>query len=121
MADDVKEYWGFYLLKGSHVRLSVCSRHEGAYFIVVKSLKDARRCAFLGELDSEEESDENSDSDEFEFVKDGKPPPKSELESEVFPTESVPDDASSPTISASREMMHNFMSKFVIFQLSINV
>ena len=108
LQDDIKEYWGFYLLKDSTVKLSVCSRHEGASFIVVKvsrgkifqhqnlenhlrniefeifqqliwgktvkrtrenkffqSLKDARRCAFLGELDSVEESDEISD--EFEF------------------------------------------------------
>eukprot|EP00095_Tigriopus_kingsejongensis_P000099 maker-scaffold1424_size42081-snap-gene-0.12 protein:Tk00099 transcript:maker-scaffold1424_size42081-snap-gene-0.12-mRNA-1 annotation:"hypothetical protein DAPPUDRAFT_299891" len=65
LEDDIKEYWGFYLLKGSFVRLSVCSRHEGASFIVVKGLKDARRCAYLGELDSAEESDEISQ--EFEF------------------------------------------------------
>jgi peptidyl-prolyl cis-trans isomerase SDCCAG10 len=39
LPDDVKEYWGFYLLKGSHVKLTVCSRYEGASFIVVKSLK----------------------------------------------------------------------------------
>ena len=52
--------------KGSIVRLSVCSRHEGASFIVVKDLKNARRCSYLGELDSDEESDEISD--EFEFT-----------------------------------------------------
>ena len=88
LQDDIKEYWGFYLLKDSTVKLSVCSRYVGASFIVVKvsqksasfltqhwtlktgcnffqSLKDARRCAFLGELDSVEDSDEISD--EFEF------------------------------------------------------
>ena len=36
LQDDIKEYWGFYLLKDSTVKLSVCSRHEGASFIVVK-------------------------------------------------------------------------------------
>lgn len=41
-------------------------RHEGASFIVVKGFKDARRCSFLGELDSHEESDQISD--EFEFT-----------------------------------------------------
>jgi len=66
LQDDIKEYWGFYLLKGSTVKLSVCSRYEGASFIVVKGLKDARKCAWIGELDSQEESDEISD--EFEFV-----------------------------------------------------
>ena len=53
LQDDIKEYWGFYLLKGSTVQLSVCARHEGASFFVVRGVKDARRCAYLGELDSE--------------------------------------------------------------------
>ena len=66
LQDDIKEYWGFYLLKGSIVKLSVCSRHEGASFIVVRGLKDARKCSYLGELDSQEESDEISE--EFEFA-----------------------------------------------------
>jgi hypothetical protein len=65
LEDDIKEYWGFYLLRGSIVRLAVCSRHEGASFIIVKGLKDAKRCSYLGELDSEEESEEISN--EFEF------------------------------------------------------
>ena len=67
LEDDIKEYWGFYLLRGSIVRLSVCSRHEGASFILVKDLKNAKRCAWLGELDSEEESDEISDEFEFKY------------------------------------------------------
>ena len=92
---------------GSHVRLSVCSRYEGASFIVVKSLKDARRCAFLGELDSEEESDENSDSDEFEFVKDNRP-----TESAPTPVpEMTATTPPSPTATASKEMMKSFMSR----------
>ena len=66
LQDDIKEFWGFYLLKDSIVKLSVCSRHEGASFIIVKGMKDARRCSFLGELDSVEESDEISN--EFEFA-----------------------------------------------------
>ena len=53
LKDDIKEYWGFYLLKGSTVKLSVCARHEGASFFVVRGVKDAKRCAFLGELDSQ--------------------------------------------------------------------
>ena len=36
LEDDIKEYWGFYLLRGSVVRLAACARHEGASFIVVK-------------------------------------------------------------------------------------
>jgi len=39
LQDDIKEFWGFYLIRGSVVRLSVCARHEGASFIVVKGLK----------------------------------------------------------------------------------
>jgi len=86
---------------GSEVKLSVCSRYEGASFIVVKSLKDARRCAFLGELDSEEESDENSDSDEFEFVKDNRP-----TEPTPTPTSGTSEMTTpSPTATASKEIM----------------
>ena len=36
LEDDIKEYWGFYLLRGSQVRLSTCSRYVGASFIIVK-------------------------------------------------------------------------------------
>ena len=66
LKDDIKEYWGFYLLKDSLVKLSVCSRHEGASFIIVRGMKHARRCSYLGELDSAEESEEISN--EFEFA-----------------------------------------------------
>ena len=65
LEDDVKEFWGFYLLRGSTVRVSTCSRHEGASFSLIKDLKNAKRCSYLGELDSAEESDEISE--EFEF------------------------------------------------------
>ena len=102
LEDDIKEYWGFYLLRGSQVRLSTCARYVGSSFIIVKGniyfillsnnnfyyenilnkiviinqcifvsigLKDARRCSYLGELDSnEEESDEISNEFEFEHA-----------------------------------------------------
>ena len=88
LEDDIKEYWGFYLLRGSIVRLSVCSRHEGASFILVKDLKNAKRCAWLGELDSEEESDEISDEFEFKYnidnlEKDTSEIPYNELEADL--------------------------------------
>jgi hypothetical protein len=67
LKDDIKEFWGFYLLRGSYVHLSVCSRHEGASFIVVRGVDEAKRCAWLGELDSAEDSKEVSA--EFEFSK----------------------------------------------------
>lgn len=53
LQDDIKEYWGFYLIKGSTVKLSVCARHEGASFFVIRGPKAAKHCAYLGELDSQ--------------------------------------------------------------------
>ena len=46
-------------------RLSTCSRHEGSSVVVIKNTKNVARCAWLGELDSAEESDEISS--EFDF------------------------------------------------------
>jgi len=89
LEDDMKEYWGFYLLRDSHYKVSVCSRHEGASVVVVKHSKNVQRCAWLGELDSAEESDEISN--EFDF--------KSEVldveEEQASPTTSIELDASS--------------------------
>jgi len=65
LEDDMKEYWGFYLLKDSFFRVSFCSRHEGASVVIIKHSKNVERCAWLGELDSAEESDEISN--EFDF------------------------------------------------------
>jgi len=65
LEDDMKEYWGFYLLADSYFRLQTCSRHEGASVVVIKHSKNVERCAWLGELDSAEESDEISN--EFDF------------------------------------------------------
>ena len=103
LEDDIKEFWGFYLLRGSKVRLSVCSRHEGASFILVKGLKDARRCSYLGELDSAEESDEISE--EFEF--------NHEFEQlhNSNPALNSTDKTRIPT-NASHEAMTDFMAKF---------
>eukprot|EP00092_Neocalanus_flemingeri_P037943 GFUD01041300.1.p1 GENE.GFUD01041300.1~~GFUD01041300.1.p1 ORF type:complete len:517 (-),score=125.30 GFUD01041300.1:18-1568(-) len=65
LEDDMKEYWGFYLLADSYFRLQACSRHEGASVVIIKHSKNVERCAWLGELDSAEESDEISN--EFDF------------------------------------------------------
>merc|ERR1719192_2492600 len=65
LEDDMKEYWGFYLLANSYFRLQTCSRHEGASVVIIKHSKNVERCAWLGELDSAEESDEISN--EFDF------------------------------------------------------
>ncbi|XP_068985722.1 uncharacterized protein [Bombus flavifrons] len=47
LPDDTLEYWGFYLLGGSSVALSVCSRFEGASILVVKGERNLRTCGML--------------------------------------------------------------------------
>ncbi|XP_018328412.1 uncharacterized protein LOC108739157 [Agrilus planipennis] len=52
--DDMKEYWGFYLLKGSSITISVCSRWPGASLIVIRGHKNLHECAYIGDDSSEE-------------------------------------------------------------------
>ncbi|CAD1479348.1 unnamed protein product, partial [Heterotrigona itama] len=47
LPDDTLEYWGFYLLEGSSVALSVCSRFQGASILVVKGERNLRTCGML--------------------------------------------------------------------------
>ncbi|CAD6234181.1 GSCOCG00007625001-RA-CDS [Cotesia congregata] len=47
LPDDTLEYWGFYLLRGASVGLSVCSRFPGASILVVKGEKILRTCGML--------------------------------------------------------------------------
>lgn len=47
LPDDTLEYWGFFLPKGSTVRLSVCSRYDGSRILVVKGEKNLRTCGLL--------------------------------------------------------------------------
>lgn len=47
LPDDTLEYWGFYLLKGASVALSVCSRFQGASILVVKGERNLRTCGLL--------------------------------------------------------------------------
>lgn len=47
LPDDTLEYWGFYLLKGATVSLSVCSRFPGASILVVKGERNLRTCGLL--------------------------------------------------------------------------
>lgn len=47
LPDDTLEYWGFYLLEGSSVALSVCSRFPGASILVVKGERNLRTCGML--------------------------------------------------------------------------
>ncbi|KAM3958016.1 uncharacterized protein ACR2FA_007967 [Aphomia sociella] len=57
LEDDMKEYWGFYLLKGSSVTVSTCVRWPGASLIMIKGYKHLKECAYIGD-DSSEELDE---------------------------------------------------------------
>nr|XP_026491969.1 uncharacterized protein LOC113397729 isoform X1 [Vanessa tameamea] len=57
LEDDMKEYWGFYLLQGSTVTLSSCVRWPGASLIMIKGYKHLQECAYIGD-DSSEELDE---------------------------------------------------------------
>ncbi|XP_026737936.1 uncharacterized protein LOC113501112 isoform X2 [Trichoplusia ni] len=57
LEDDKKEYWGFYLLKGSSVTVSACTRWPGASLIMIKGYKHLQECAYIGD-DSSEEIDE---------------------------------------------------------------
>lgn len=47
LPDDTLEYWGFYLLKGATVALSVCSRFPGSSILVVKGERNLRTCGML--------------------------------------------------------------------------
>ncbi|XP_029164380.1 uncharacterized protein LOC114935663 [Nylanderia fulva] len=47
LPDDTLEYWGFYLLRGATVSLSVCSRFPGASIMVVKGERNLRTCGLL--------------------------------------------------------------------------
>nr|CAI5851290.1 unnamed protein product [Callosobruchus analis] len=57
LEDDTKEYWGFYLLKGTSVTVSTCVRWPGASLIVLRGHKHLHECAYIGD-DSSEELDE---------------------------------------------------------------
>nr|XP_012234026.1 PREDICTED: uncharacterized protein LOC105678895 [Linepithema humile] len=59
IADDSLEYWGFYLLKGASVSLSVCSRFDGASILVVKGERNLRTCGLLEHNLKKEQVHEN--------------------------------------------------------------
>ncbi|GLV40395.1 uncharacterized protein CBL_04195 [Carabus blaptoides fortunei] len=54
LEDDMKEYWGFYLLRGSTVTVSTCVRWPGASLIVIRGHKHLHECAYIGDDSSEE-------------------------------------------------------------------
>ncbi|XP_012145888.1 uncharacterized protein LOC105663156 [Megachile rotundata] len=54
LPDDTLEYWGFYLLEGSTVALSVCSRFQGASILVVKGERNLRTCGMLEHKNNEQ-------------------------------------------------------------------
>ncbi|CAH1163985.1 unnamed protein product [Phaedon cochleariae] len=54
LEDDTKEYWGFYLLKGTNVTVSTCVRWPGASLILIRGHKHLHECAYIGDDSSEE-------------------------------------------------------------------
>ncbi|XP_054003843.1 uncharacterized protein LOC128889846 isoform X2 [Hylaeus anthracinus] len=54
LPDDTLEYWGFYLLEGSSVALSVCSRFQGASILLVKGEHNLRTCGMLEHNNNEQ-------------------------------------------------------------------
>ncbi|RVE45009.1 hypothetical protein evm_010327 [Chilo suppressalis] len=67
--DDMKEYWGFYLLKGSTVTVSTCVRWPGASLIMIKGYKHLQECAYIGD-DSSEELDELMEANKLGLISD---------------------------------------------------
>ncbi|XP_065564387.1 uncharacterized protein LOC136029859 isoform X2 [Artemia franciscana] len=59
ITDDTKEYWGFYLLKGSKITVSSCSGRYGTTLLVIRGRQNLQYCAYVGE-----ESTEDNDSSE---------------------------------------------------------
>lgn len=47
LPDDTLEYWGFFLPKGSQMKLRVCSKSNGARILVVKGNKNLDTCGLL--------------------------------------------------------------------------
>ncbi|XP_053620129.1 uncharacterized protein LOC128680765 isoform X2 [Plodia interpunctella] len=67
LEDDMKEYWGFYLLKGSSVTVSTCVRWPGASLIMIKGYKHLKDCAYIGD-DSSEELDELMEANKLGLI-----------------------------------------------------
>ncbi|KAG0716943.1 hypothetical protein GWK47_008455 [Chionoecetes opilio] len=64
LQDDVKEYWGFHLLKGSTVTMATCSTMDGAQLMILRGVKNLHRCAWIGEKDSVEDGEETGGKSE---------------------------------------------------------
>lgn len=47
LPDDTMEYWGFYLLAGAQVQLTVCSRYTGSRLLVVEGERELHTCGLL--------------------------------------------------------------------------
>ncbi|XP_066262139.1 uncharacterized protein [Euwallacea similis] len=86
LEDDIKEYWGFYLLKGSSVTVKTCVRWPGASLIVIRGHRHLHQCAYIGD-DSSEELDEL-----MEAIKEGKYVPNNQQMQVSSSNESVAND-----------------------------
>ncbi|KAB7493775.1 hypothetical protein Anas_00128, partial [Armadillidium nasatum] len=61
LKNDVKEYWGFYLLKGSLVTINLCSRYDGGTLMILKGAHNLHKCAWIGEEDSAEQDEDHKE------------------------------------------------------------
>lgn len=77
LEDDVKEYWGFHLLKGSTVTISTCASTDGGQLMILRGVNNLHRCAWIGEEDSAEDGDGMAGNPEpfSEEASDGHGPP----------------------------------------------
>ncbi|KAB7496608.1 hypothetical protein Anas_03691 [Armadillidium nasatum] len=65
LKDDVKEYWGFFLQKGSIVNINLCTRHDGGMLMIMRGVNNLKKCAWIGQEDSaEQDEDHKETSDE---------------------------------------------------------
>ncbi|XP_037091437.1 uncharacterized protein LOC119111742, partial [Pollicipes pollicipes] len=71
LSDDIKEFWGFYLLRGSRISVSACARWPGTTLLLVQGWAALNDCIWVGQIDSlEEESSEEEDNDDLEEEED---------------------------------------------------
>lgn len=59
LRSEEREYWGFYLPKGSTMTLGICARYDGAKIFVFKGKRNMKKC-----VKREEDDDDDDDLDE---------------------------------------------------------
>ncbi|GAB6027626.1 hypothetical protein CHUAL_001867 [Chamberlinius hualienensis] len=59
-----REYWGFYLPKGSSLSVSLCARYDGGKVVIFKGKRNMKKCARREEDDEPDDEHELSDEDD---------------------------------------------------------